>query len=293
MSRIAASLSLVSLMLVALPGCDQQDGVEVNRLNVVTELDTMLGTSCELRMESQSCGESGLRTCDNMGDAELEWGPCVENAACVPGEKEFLYYDEICGDMFLRCNSYGGVPELVYDECNTPLVLNFSNEAVAMVSYDEHPETFAVSSPNSCITTDWPTAATPWLAIDLDQNGEIDSGAELFGSGSVLETGRRARHGFQALAEYDSNQDGVINAKDARFNDIVAWSDHDADRRSSSSELQSLSEVGLHSIELDYRKEIECDERGNCGKERSVFQFDDGRGGLKSGEVVDMYLACH
>ena len=49
------------------------------------------------------------------------------------------------------------------------------------------------------------------MALDLDKNGKIDSGKEIFGNHSVLSNGATAAHGYAALAELDSNHDNLIN----------------------------------------------------------------------------------
>jgi hypothetical protein len=57
-------------------------------------------------------------------------------------------------------------------------------------------------------------------------------------------------------------------------------------------ELTSLAEEGVQAIELDYHVLEQCDERGNCGRERSRFSYVGAAGKVAVGEVVDMYLAC-
>ncbi|MCB1342018.1 MAG: DUF2974 domain-containing protein, partial [Pseudooceanicola sp.] len=80
------------------------------------------------------------------------------------------------------------------------------------------------------------------LAIDSNQNGEIDDHSELFGTQTV--------DGFTNLAVLDSNSDGVIDDKDEAFADLVVWRDLDQDGLSDPGELQSLADAGVRSIKL-------------------------------------------
>jgi len=58
------------------------------------------------------------------------------------------------------------------------------------------------------------------LVMDRNGNGIIDDGKELFGDETILETGQRARNGFEALGELDSNKDGRIDSGDALFSQL-------------------------------------------------------------------------
>jgi hypothetical protein len=90
------------------------------------------------------------------------------------------------------------------------------------------------------------------LAIDLNGNGQIDNGAELFGEATKLGNGERAANGFEALAQHDLNNDGRIDANDPVFSKLKIWFDLNLDGRSQARELVSLSEVGVTSISLEY-----------------------------------------
>ena len=176
------------------------------------------------------------------------------------------------------------------DECSTPLVMSFDGRKVEYTS--THAE-FAMTTSDRCGARDWPTAATPWLAIDLDKNGNIDGGHELFGSGTQMAGIGRPGNGFVALAGLDSNRDGQISAADERFAELVVWADADADRRSTLWELQPLANHGVVSIDLHYAMPASrCDARGNCEVERASFVFAGPDGARSSGEVVDVRLGC-
>ena len=103
------------------------------------------------------------------------------------------------------CELVDGVPTM--PECGwTPLVLNFAaDQPIEMLASDA---AFDIAGVGVCLDSDWPSAATPWLAVDLDRNGFIDAGHELFGSGTQLASGGRAAHGFVALAPFDDDHDG-------------------------------------------------------------------------------------
>lgn len=168
--------------------------------------------------------------------------------------------------------------------CMTPLVLSFDNAHVAFST--EATGSFDLSRNGMSHGSDWPTAVTPWLALDRDGNGSIDDGGELFGSATRLAAGGFARNGFDALRDLDDNHDGVFDAADAAFSKIVVWSDRNADKRSTPNELASLTDAGVRSIDLHDRRDVHCDARNNCEGERSRFTSTEGR----RGTVIDVYL---
>jgi hypothetical protein len=165
-----------------------------------------------------------------------------------------------------------------------------------VLSFDAAPVNFAAGAQafdlaaTMSVLTDWPTASTPWLALDRNGNGAIDDGGELFGSATLLKSGERAANGFVALAELDSNGDGRITPEDAAWSSLRLWSDANGDRRSTSGELAPLAARRILSIELRYRSERRCDARGNCEIERASFRWADTTGVEHEGAVVDVHL---
>jgi hypothetical protein len=267
-------LLTASLMLLVATACDP-DGE---------------GGHCKVSGDSRECSEGGTQFCDSIADEQV-WGECLAAFECTPGETEECFPgDEIFAGLEMTCVLTEGVPEWDQSSCNTPLVLNFSaSTPIEMLSSSA---AFDIAGAGQCLTTDWPAAENPWLAIDLDRNGFIDGGHELFGSGSVLESGRHARNGFVALASLDGDRDGKITVADPRFAELLIWRDLDMDKLSLPHELSSLGEEGVQVIDLGYVTREHCDERGNCGRERSSFEFVGASGRRELGEVVDIHLAC-
>jgi hypothetical protein len=127
--------------------------------------------------------------------------------------------------------------------------------------------------------------------MDVDGNGRIDDGSELFGSGVVLSSGAHATNGFAALAELDANHDGTIDARDPGFQKLVLWADANADKQSSAFELSSVASRGIVSIDLSYSENPICDARHNCEIERASMTFVGADGAVRTGTVVDVHLA--
>jgi hypothetical protein len=171
--------------------------------------------------------------------------------------------------------------------CGTPLVLAFDGERV---EFTRAAGAFDVMGLAMSVDTDWVSAATPWLAVDLDGDGAIDDGRELFGSMTQLPDGSRARNGFQALAALDADGDGRVTSSDPAFSRLLVWTDANQDRRSSSGELRSADAAGLVAIDLAYRDVPTC-RGGSCEVERARFVFRDASGREREGDVIDVHLA--
>jgi hypothetical protein len=170
--------------------------------------------------------------------------------------------------------------------CDTPLVVAFDAQPVVFES--AHRSTFAFQ-PDQPVSTDWPTAATPWIAIDLDHDGTITSGAELFGDATRLPDGSIASNGFAALAALDANGDGVIDRADPAFGALLLWADRNLDRTSTPDELRPLAQA-VTAIPLANRISPRCDVRGNCEGERGIVRWRDDSGKARTGAVIDVYL---
>jgi len=94
---------------------------------------------------------------------------------------------------------------------------------------------------------------TPFLVLDLDNNGLIDNGGELFGNFTlVAANGVRAANGFEALAQYDSNRNLFLDQEDEVYQRLRLWEDINLDGRSQSDELTPLADRGVVAIDLLY-----------------------------------------
>ena len=82
------------------------------------------------------------------------------------------------------------------------------------------------------------------LAIDLNDNGKIDSGKEFVFGGE----GKTDLQGL--AAQYDSNHDGLLDAKDAQFAKFGVWQDANSNGVNDAGEFKSLAEMGITSIDL-------------------------------------------
>jgi hypothetical protein len=128
-----------------------------------------------------------------------------------------------------------------------------------------------------------------FLALDLDGNGTIDSGAELFGNSTACPNdARRCVDGVAALAQHDLNGDGVIDAADPVFAQLRLWKDADRNGRTSANELRSLPSAQIRSISLTSRLDMAwADNRGNSVTRSLMFERSDGSDGV----IQDVWFA--
>lgn len=102
-----------------------------------------------------------------------------------------------------------------------------------------------------------PETGDVFLVLDLNGNGLIDNGRELFGNSTLLPDGSEAANGFEALAVYDvpafgGDGDGMISRTDRVWNRLRLWSDYNYDAFSDPWELWSLEKSGVEAIGLEF-----------------------------------------
>ncbi len=124
-----------------------------------------------------------------------------------------------------------------------------------------------------------------FLVLDLNQDGAITTGTELFGVPVAAPRRQKPLAGensFTLLAAYDTpalggNGDGRISAADAVFSRLRLWLDGNHDGVSQPDELVSLSAAGVRSIELSYRLAGRRDGHGNFYRYRGIVHLASGR----------------
>jgi len=88
------------------------------------------------------------------------------------------------------------------------------------------------------------------LVRDVNGDGVINNGGELFGSGTVLANGSKAQDGYEAMRALDANGDGVLNAADSAFSQLGVWLDSNGNGRTDAGEVVSLNDLGINALSL-------------------------------------------
>ena len=119
--------------------------------------------------------------------------------------------------------------------------------------------------------TGWVAPEDGILAFDSSGTGFIDDGTQLFGTSMKIAGGRNAVNGFDALSQFDSNNDNKIDVQDQNFSKIGVLTGNGI--------FQNLTELGIESISLQFNTTSNTDISGNKEVARGSFLWSDGRQG--------------
>ena len=203
---------------------------------------------------SGTCGQYGCPTCCGA----------IANSQCTAGLQR--QYQQVClatscspncPSTFSLFYTTNGLPCCGHP---TPIIIDTDGSGFHLTSA-------AAGVPfnfygTGAIQISWTESGSTNAFLVLPQDGQVKDGTELFGN-LTPQPSSSDPNGFLALAVYDINGDGVIDAKDLIWTQLRLWLDANHDGISQPQELHTLDEMGIQSISLRYEVDKWTDHNGN------------------------------
>lgn len=150
-----------------------------------------------------------------------------------------------------------------------PLVINFDGSAAQLQS-----KRFSFDIDGDGIQDNLPHLAgnRGYLALDLNGNGKIDSGRELFGA--------QSGDGFAELAHYDADGNGWIDENDPVFADLLVWSPQDGQDALSSAAARGVGALFLGRIDAPFALKDGANAELGLARAAGMYLREDGQAGI-------------
>ncbi|WP_198555753.1 calcium-binding protein [Rahnella sp. AA] len=171
------------------------------------------------------------------------------------------------------------------ERTTSPIILDLDGDGVETISlsdgvyFDHDNNSFAEK-------TGWVGKDDGLLVLDINHDGNIDSGSELFGNNTYLKDGTLAKNGYLALQELDDDHNGKIDSADAIWQQLNIWQDKNSNGKVDTGELLSLRELKVDSISTSYTTSSAVDKNGNSHSQNGHFMFTEG----STGESSDVWF---
>jgi len=203
------------------------DGADTQTANWTVSLDQTIGEEAVLKLD--------------WGPLDLTW--CTVNMLLDvfdPDGAHDIQEVEFLNPAFSdpeHCNGGGGGP---------PIVLDMDGDGVNLIALADSAAKFDIDGDGKDDKTAWIGQGDGFLVYDFDGDGAVTFQEEL-----VFTAWAQGAHSdLTALRiAFDTNHDDVFDAADDAFQDFAVWQD-DGDGKSEAGEVQSLSALGITSIDL-------------------------------------------
>jgi len=194
-------------------------------------------------------------------------------AALSTDQMDAMSCEQFAGMTNAQQSAFSGA-QIGHIKFGAPLVLDLNGDGVRTISYSAGTQ-FDLFDSGYAVQTGWVAPEDGLLVLDRNHDGAINSGAELFGSATSLANGEKAVDGYAALAELDSNADGVIDYKDSLWADLGVWTDSNADGMSQGGEIHRLDALDIKQLSLN-AEATSVKDNGNWIGLSSSYQTNDG-----------------
>ena len=182
-----------------------------------------------------------------------------------------------------------------------PLTLDLNGNGLETVPVSAtNPVYFDLTGEGVQSSVGWVAPNDGFLTLDRNGDGLINDGTELFGdatpayeAGTTTPTTGKTADGFEALAQEDTNGDGVVNSADANFANLRVWQDANQDGISQAGELKTLSDLGIESFNVTSINHSQLLANGNQIADTGSYTRTDGSTGTAgvTAGMADVNLA--
>jgi hypothetical protein len=128
----------------------------------------------------------------------------------------------------------------------------------------------------------WVSGNEAGFLVIPDKNGKVKDGSQMFGEATRLPDGTKAKNGFSALAQYDLNQDNLIDSKDAIFKKLRVWFDKNTNGKVDAYELRTLESLKIDYLSLNF---FDVDLKNRESNGNDLRYYSEG-----SKKMYDLYL---
>jgi hypothetical protein len=222
--------------------------------------------------------------------SDISWNSLVHtDQGAFAGDFVFPEIDAFANNLFLASQT-------IAPARRDPLILDLDNDGLETVGINPTaPILFDHTGAGLKTATGWVKPDDAFLVLDRNGNSTIDSGQELFGDSTPLSAGGTAADGFAALAQEDTNHDGLVNASDARFANLRLWRDLNQDGISQTGELFTFASQGIVSLKVASTTNSQLLANGNQIADLGGFVRSDGSSGTLGAveQLADVNLASN
>lgn len=128
---------------------------------------------------------------------------------------------------------------------NRPIILDLTGDGLELTSVSQS-DIVTKDANGNVLRSGWVGPTNGILAVDRNGDGRINNTADV----SFVHDKAGATTDLQGLAGWDTNVDGVIDAKDRDFKKLVVWVDANQNGRDDVGEVKTLDQLGISSIAL-------------------------------------------
>ena len=224
---------------------------------------------------------------DREAGIPTRWENFFQQQPIIDGNSTAVTYNKVITTSFLAART-------VAPARRDPLVLDLDGDGLETVGIDtQNPILFDHDGDGVKTATGWVTPDDAFLVLERNDDGRIDSGSELFGDATPLAAGTTAADGFAALAQEDTNSDGLVNASDERFANLRLWRDANQDGISQANELITLASQDISALKVGRTANSTLLANGNQIADLGGFVRNDGSDGTLGAveQLADINLA--